>query len=99
MPCKTEWIVNWPVILGLLSARKNEELYKGAEGENAIKLAWILSLDWKKKCHRQRREFLDLKYNKSDFSEQPKEMAFTKATKPCEKCGGVFWFFFFFKRT
>ena len=40
----------------------------------------------KKKCHRQRKETLDLIYNESDFSEQMKQMAFTKATKLCEQC-------------
>lgn len=39
-----------------------------------------------KKCHRQRKETLDLKYNESDFSEQKKQMAFTKATKLSEQC-------------
>lgn len=31
-------------------------------------------------CCRQRKETLDLKYNESDFSEQMKQMAFTKGT-------------------
>jgi hypothetical protein len=52
-------------------------------GKNTIKLVWILSL-YKKKCHRQRKETLDLRYNESDFSEQMKQMAFTKAPKLCE---------------
>lgn len=70
----------------LLSRGQNEEFYKVEEGKNTIKLAWILSLDRKKKkkCHRQRKETLDLIYNESDFSEQMKQMAFTKATKLCE---------------
>lgn len=70
----------------LLSRGQNEEFYKVEEGKNTTKLVWILSLDRKKKkkCHRQSKETLDLIYNESDFSEQMKQMAFTKATKLCE---------------
>lgn len=70
----------------LLSRGQNEEFYKVEEGKNTIKLAWILftGSEKKKKCHRQRKETLDLIYNESDFSEQMKQMAFTKATKLCE---------------
>lgn len=95
MPCKNKWTVNWSVILGLLSTDQNEEFYKGEECENAIKLAWVLSLDRDKKCHRQRKESLDLKYNESDFSEQTKQMTFTKATKLCEQCRVFFGSFLF----
>lgn len=41
--------IDQSVILVLLSTGQNEELYKGKEGKNTIKLAWILSLDRKKK--------------------------------------------------
>ena len=47
--CRIEQIVNWPVMLVLLSRGQNEEFYKVEEGKNTIKLAWILSLDRKKK--------------------------------------------------
>ena len=36
-------------MLVLLSRGQNEEFYKVEEGKNTIKLAWILSLDRKKK--------------------------------------------------
>lgn len=72
--------IDQSVILVLLSTGQNEELYKGKEGKNTIKLAWILSLDRKKKkCHRQRKGTLDLKYNESDFSEQTKQLNFVNS--------------------
>lgn len=83
MPCKIEWIVNWPVIVVLLSTGRNEEFYKGEEGKNCHKIG-VDSFTGLEKKVSQRKETLDLKYNESDFSEQTKQMAFTKATELCE---------------
>ena len=42
----------------LLSTGPNEKFYKGEEGENAIKLLWILSLDREKKVSQtKKRDF------------------------------------------
>lgn len=51
MPYKIEWIVNWPVILVLLSTGKDEKFCKSDEQEKKkpTKLVWILSVGKKKK--------------------------------------------------